>query len=71
MLINTHHVVINETRWNIIKVEVSNISIIITEDGPKSVSERELYNMLGATLVTSCIEILEITKTEGHRIAGS
>ena len=45
MLINTHHVVINETRWNIIKVEVSNISIIITEDGPKSVSERDLSGL--------------------------
>ena len=30
---------------DIIKVEVSNISISITEDGPKSVSERELAGL--------------------------
>ena len=53
---------------DIIKVEVSNISISITEDGPKSLSERELaglHYIWGLPLCISCITILEITKTGG------
>ena len=52
---------------DILKVEVSNISISMTEDGPKSAQERELAGLqyIGVTLCISCITILEITKTGG------
>ena len=47
---------------DIVKVEVSNISISITEDGLKSVS---IYNVLRVTLSITYIKILEITRIGG------
>ena len=52
---------------DIMKVEVSNIAIRITKDGPK-VCQREnlqVYHILRIALFISCIKILEITKTGG------
>ena len=52
---------------DIMKVEVSNIAIRITKDGPK-VCQREnlqVYHILRIALCISCIKILEITKTGG------
>ena len=52
---------------NIIKVEVSNISISITEDGPKSLSEGELAGLqsIGGYMCINFITILEIMKAGG------
>ena len=52
---------------DIMKVEVSNIAIRITKDGPK-VCQREnlqVYHILRIALCISCIKILEIAKTGG------
>ena len=52
---------------DIVKVEVSYISIIITEHRPKKyqIVNLQVCNKLGVTLCMSCLTILEITKTGG------